>query len=508
MNGPIRGREPSRAHEGHKSRAHSDSWESPDVIDRYDLVILGGGTAGLVSAFVAAGVGARVALVERDRTGGDCLWTGCVPSKSLIAAAHMARRMRHADVVGLAPVEPVIDFARVMDRVHAAIAEIEPHDSPARLRDAGVEVIVGAGHFVDGSILRVGDRRLRFVSAIVATGSEPDIPPIRGLNGADVLTTESVWALRELPSRLVVLGGGPIGCELAQAFARLGASVTLVEVADRLLLKEEPDAGALIARRLAADGVDVRLGARAHEVLRPQGAPGQLVLGVDGERDTVIFDRILVAAGRRPRTAGIGLEAAHVEIDQRGAIVVDDRLRTSAPRIYAAGDVTARLPFTHVAAHHARVASANALFGVRRTVAETIPWVTFTDPEVAHVGLTEAQARERWGDRTILARSDYAVLDRAITEGEPEGFALLVADPRGRLVGATVAGEAIAELTARVVAGDKIDALSTTVHAYPTLAEGPSRAADEHLRKKYATPRYRALARPILAARRRLGRHV
>jgi len=287
--------------------------------------------------------------------------------------------------------------------------------------------------------------------------------------------------------------------------------VTLVELADRLLLKEEPDAGALIARRLAADGVDLRLGTRAVEVLRPEGAPGQLVLDVDGERDTVTFDRVLVAAGRRPRTAGIGLEAAQVEVDQRAAIVVDDRLRTSAPRIYAAGDVTARLPFTHVAAHHARVASVNALFGMRRTVDETVPWVTFTDPEVAHVGLTEAQARERWGGRTILARSDYAVLDRAITEGEPDGFALLVADPRGRLVGATVAaagaGEAIAELTARVVAGGKIDALSTTVHAYPTLAEGPSRAADEHLREKYASPRYRAVARAILAARRRLG-HV
>ena len=215
-------------------------------------------------------------------------------------------------------------------------------------------------------------------------------------------------------------------------------------------------------------------------------------------RSSLAFDHVLVAAGRRPRTAGIGLEAAGVELDDSGAVVVDDRLRTSAPRIFAAGDVTGRLPFTHVAAHHARVAAVNALLGTRRRVDETIPWVTFTDPEVAHVGLTEAQARERWGDRIAVARSDYAELDRALTDGRPEGLALLVADPRGRLVGATVAapgaGEAIAELTVHIAAGAKIDAVSSTVHAYPTLAEGPSRAADEHLRQRYAAPRYRRLA--------------
>ena len=477
---------------------------------RYDLVILGGGTAGLVSAFIAAGIGARVALVERNRTGGDCLWTGCVPSKSLIAAANAAHRMRHADAVGLAAVEPVVDLARVMDRVQAAIARIEPQDSPARLRDAGVEVIAGDARFADASSIEVAGRRLRFTSAIVATGSEPALPPVDGLVGDDVLTTESVWALREIPERLVVLGGGPIGCELGQAFARLGAGVTIVEVADRLLLKEEPEAGALIAKRLRADGVDVRLRTRAVAVRRTEGSSPELILESGSGPVAIAFDRVLVAAGRRPRTAGIGLATAGVEIDEHGAIVVDERLRTSAARIYAAGDVTARLPFTHVAAHHARVASVNALFGLRRTVDETIPWVTFTDPEVAHVGLTVAQARDRWGDRATVARSDYDTLDRAITEAQPQGFALLVADPRGRLVGATVAaagaGEAIAELTARVAAGDKIDALSTIVHAYPTLAEGPARAADEHLRRRYASPRYRALARPALAARRWLAR--
>ncbi len=462
---------------------------------RYDLVILGGGTAGLVSGFIAAGMGARVALIERDRTGGDCLWTGCVPSKSLIAAGHAAHRMRHADAVGLEPVEPVIDLARVMDRVHAAIATIEPHDSPGRLREAGVEVIAGEGRFLDARTITVAGRQLHFTSAIVATGSAPSPPPVDGLTGDDILTTETVWSLRTLPQRLVVLGGGPIGCELSQAFARLGATVTVVEVADRLLAKEEPAAGELIADRLTAEGIDLRLSTKAIEVRRPEGAAAELLVETRGERDAIPFDAVLVAAGRAPRTKDIGLEAAGVELDDRGAIVVDDHLRTSARRIYAAGDVTAQLPFTHVAAHHARVAAVNALLGTRRRVDTTIPWVTFTDPEVAHVGLTEAQARERWGDDTVVAHSTYATLDRAITDGVPSGFALLVGDKRGRLVGATVAaagaGEAIAELTARVVAGDKIDAVSNAVHAYPTLAEGPARAADDYVREKYAAPRYR-----------------
>jgi pyruvate/2-oxoglutarate dehydrogenase complex dihydrolipoamide dehydrogenase (E3) component len=476
---------------------------------RHDLVVLGGGTAGLVSSTIAAAAGARVALVERDRTGGDCLWTGCVPSKSLIASANLAHRMRHARDLGLAPVEPEVDFERVMAHVRRAIDAIEPQDSSERLRAEGVEVIHGEGRFLDHRTLEVDGRRLTFASAIVATGSEPVLPPVAGLGGDDVLTTDGVWGLRDLPDRLVVLGGGPIGCELGQALARLGSHVVLVEVAERLLLKEEPDAGALIAGRLAEDGVDIRLSTRAVGVRRTAGAPAELLLETPGGADTVPFDRVLVAAGRRPRTQGLGLEDAGVELDERGAVDVDERLRTSAARIFAAGDVTARLPFTHVAAHHARIAAVNALFGLRRTVDDTIPWVTFTDPEVARVGLTGAEARERWGARARLARSDYAALDRAIIEGTPRGFALLVADPRGRLVGATVAapggGEAIAELAARVKHGDRIDALSTTVHAYPTLAEGPARAADEHLRRRYRSPGYQALARTLLAARRLLA---
>jgi pyruvate/2-oxoglutarate dehydrogenase complex dihydrolipoamide dehydrogenase (E3) component len=477
---------------------------------RYDLAVLGGGTAGLVSSLIAAGVGARVALIERDRTGGDCLWTGCIPSKSLLAAAGLAHRMRHADTVGLTPVTPEIDFERVMEHVRGAIRAIEPHDSPDRLRAAGIEVIEGEGRFVGLGRIHVAGRELQHRSAIIATGSEPVLPPIPGLADADPMTTDTVWGLRELPDRLVVLGGGPIGCELGQAFARLGSRVTLIEMLDRLLPRDEPRAGELIASRLTDEGVDVRLGRRASGVTAPSDDGFELTLDGPNGREVVVFDRILVATGRTPRTEGIGLESVGVGVDAQRSIAVDRTLRTGARGIFAAGDVTDRLPFTHVAAHHARVATPNALFHTRSKVSGTLPRVTFTDPEVARVGLSEEQARGRWGGNVVIAESDYGVLDRAITAGEAYGFAKLIADPRGRLVGATVAapaaGEAIAELTAWISRGAKIDAVSRTVHAYPTLAEGPARAADTYLAERYSTPRARAIARPALATLRLLLR--
>jgi pyruvate/2-oxoglutarate dehydrogenase complex dihydrolipoamide dehydrogenase (E3) component len=431
-----------------------------------------------------------------------------VPSKSLIAAAALAHRMRRADAVGLAPVDPEIDFVRVMEHVHGAIRAIEPQDSPERLRAAGVEVITARARFTGPGRIDADGRELRWRSAIVATGSGPLVPPIPGLDRVGPLTTETLWELRELPGRLAVLGGGPVGCELAQAFRRLGSRVTLVEMAHRLLLKEEPRASALIESRLRDDGVEVRLGQRATELRRHADGGHELVL--EGSDQGVAFDELIAATGRAPRTDALGLETVGVEVDRGGAIVVDRRLRTSAQGIFAVGDVTGLLPFTHVAAYHARVATPNALFHTRSTVSDTLPWVTFTDPEVARIGLTEAQARERWGERIRVAESEYATLDRAITAGEAYGFAKLVADPRGRLAGTTVAapggGEAIAELTAWVSRNAKIDAISRTVHAYPTLAEGPARAADTYLAGRYSSPRMRALTRPALAALRLLER--
>jgi pyruvate/2-oxoglutarate dehydrogenase complex dihydrolipoamide dehydrogenase (E3) component len=472
--------------------------------ERYDLVVIGGGTGGLVAARIAAATGARVALVERERTGGDCLWTGCVPSKALLAAAELAQRMRDAESVGLAAVEPEIDFAAVMRHVRAAQRAIAPEDSPERLSADGVEVIQAEARFLDHGVVAAGPRRLRYRAAIVATGSRPTIPPIDGLQAAKPLTSETVWELEALPARLVILGGGPIGCELGQAFARLGSRVALVELAGRLLIKEEPRASELIARVLADEGVDVRLGAPARAAA-PDGDGRGLLVG----DDVLPFDRLLVAAGRSPSTDGLGLDAIAVATDDRGAIVVDERLRTTAKGVYAVGDVTGALPFTHVAAYHARTAAPNALFGLRRTVDyAAVPWATFTDPEIGRVGLTEDQTRKRWGDRAVIAEFDYAGADRAITAGRARGFAKLVGDHHGRLVGATVAapagGEVIAELAAHVAACAKIDAVSRQVHAYPTLAEGPARAADRHVTRKLLSPRMRAVTRTALAARRLL----
>jgi pyruvate/2-oxoglutarate dehydrogenase complex dihydrolipoamide dehydrogenase (E3) component len=486
---------------------------------RYDLAIVGGGTAGLVAAFVAAALGARVCLVERVATGGDCLWTGCVPSKSLIAAASRAQDMRRASAVGLEPVEPAVDFARVMAHVRGAREHIAPHDSPERLRASGVEVIEGDARFAGPGRLAVAGRTLAYRTALVATGSSPLVPPVSGIDAARPLTTDTVWELDELPRRLLVLGGGTVGCELGQAYARLGAEVTLVEPREALLGGEEPEAKALVERRLREEGVDVRLGSEPVRVEAAAGdgssGAGRATLqrtGGGSEREALVeFDRVLVATGRRPDTAELGLDTVGVETDASGAVVVDDRLRTTAAGVFAAGDVTGALPFTHVADYHAKIAVANALFRTRRRVSyAAVPRVTFTDPEVARVGITEAEARKRFGERAVVRVAELSHLDRGICAGEEEGFAKLVGDPRGRLIGATVvapgAGEAIAEHVAWIDRGAKIDALSNIVHAYPTFAELSSRAADDHMMAKLLDGRVRALSRSALAALRLVDR--
>lgn len=473
----------------------------------YDLLVLGGGTAGLTAAVLAVGLGARTALVERARTGGDCLWTGCVPSKSLLASANLAHAMRTADTVGLEPTTPDIDLRRVLARVHQVQERIEPLDSPERLTSLGVDVVHGDAVFVGDRRLHVdgaGDLHARTV--LLATGSEPVRPPVAGLADAGSLTSDTVWTLDALPERFAVLGGGPVGCELGMAFARLGSRVTIVEAAERLLPREEPDASALVEERFAAEGITVLTGSRATRV-----SEGALTVNGSAEERVVGFDRLLVATGRRPRTAGLGLDRAGVAIGDGGAPVVDRRLRTSARGVYAAGDVTGHLPFTHVAAYQAGIATLNALFLLRRTADQrALPWVTFTDPEIARVGLTEGQARRRWGAAVRTARIDYDTSDRALTAGRGYGFAKLVGDPKGRLVGATVAapagGEVIGELAGTVARREQLGTIFRTVHPYPTYALTAAMAGGEALRERWLTDRTRRVTGPVLAALRRASR--
>jgi pyruvate/2-oxoglutarate dehydrogenase complex dihydrolipoamide dehydrogenase (E3) component len=478
---------------------------------RYDLAVVGGGTAGLIAALVGAGAGARVCLVERARVGGECLWTGCVPSKSLLAAAGLAHRMRGADRVGLAPTEPKVDFGRVMGHVRGAQGRIAPNDSPERLRAAGVDVLAGEVRFTGPGRLLVdggdGDGEVHWRAALIATGSRPVLPELPGLKEAGPLTSDTVWDLEELPERLLVLGGGSVGCELAQGFARLGARVALLEAEPVLLPGEEPEVGALLAEQLRGEGVDVRLGSRG---LRVERDGDGFALDVSPNR-RVGFDRVLVATGRAAVTEGLGLETVGVRVGPAGNVLVDRRLRTSAPGVFAAGDVTGVLGFTHVAAYQARLAVQNALFGLRRRADyRAVPQVVFTDPEVARVGMSEAAARQRFGARVRCWSFPYEQLDRAIAAGEGYGFAKLVGGPRGRFVGATVAapgaGEAIAELSSWIAHGATIREISQAVHAYPTFAEGPARAANQAVRARWQHPAARWLTRTLLAARRLAGR--
>ena len=436
----------------------------------WDLAVVGGGTAGLTASIAAARVGAWVLLVERDRTGGDCLWTGCVPSKALLTAARHAHLARHADHLGIRVGDVKVDFPAVMDHVREAIARIEPHDSPERLEREGVVVRHGQARFVGPGCLEVDGYPERFRRAMIATGSRPLVPDLPGLRASEPLTSDTVWGLGELPDRLVVLGGGPIGVELGQAFARLGSHVTVVELAEQLLPREEPEAAEVLTRALRAEGVDVRISTRATAVRGNR-------LEVDGPSgvDALPFDRLLVAVGRTPSTAGLGLERLGVEVDGRGAVVVDDRMRSTASRVFAGGDVTLRLPFTHVAAAHGATVAQNAVLGLRARVDHSrIPWVTFTSPEIARIGLTVAEARARWPSAAVrTARHDE--LHRAVAAADTDGFAALVGGRWGRIVGATVvgprAGETIGEVAAWMSRGARVGQIVRTSHAYPTWSE-------------------------------------
>ncbi len=472
----------------------------------YNVVVLGGGTAGLVTAAAVAGLGGRVALVERDRMGGDCLNTGCVPSKALISSARLTDRIRRAQEWGIAVGEPRVELARVLARVRERRAKIAPKDSKARFESLGVEVIEGSARFVSPREVEVAGRRLKAVSFVIATGSRPLVPAIPGLADGPFLTNENVFELDSRPERLLVLGGGPIGCELGQAFARLGSSVTILQRAAQLLEREDEDVAACLRERLESEGVVIRTSARVGRVER---AAGSLRLRLETASSAAVEgDAILVAAGRVPNVEGLDLEAAGVAFTKKG-ITVDSSMRTSQKHIFAAGDVVGGLAFTHAADAHARTIARNVLlpaFPAKFDVT-AIPWCTFTDPEVARVGLSERDARARGIAIDVFAERIEEV-DRAVVEGEEAGFAkVLTAKGTDRILGAAIvaerAGDLIAELVLALKAGVGLGKISGTVHSYPTSGEIVRKLADKQ-QKSRLTP----LARKVFTGlfRRRLRR--
>lgn len=437
-----------------------------------DICVVGAGSGGLVAAAAAAMLGAPVALVERDKMGGDCLNYGCVPSKSLIAAARVAALARKAPLFGVGGGEPAVDFARVHDHVHEVIAEIAPQDSQERFEGLGCKVIRAEGRFVSPRELEAGGARIRARRFVIATGSSPAIPPIDGFKDIPYLTNETIFDLKERPEHLIVIGGGPIGLELAQAQRRLGAQVSVVELFS-ILGNDDPEAADVVRRSLRRDGIALH---ESTKLLRVERADTGVAVTIekDGARSRLDGSHLLLSTGRRANVNGLDLEAAGVAYTPKG-ITVDRRLRTSNKRIFAIGDVAGRYQFTHIAAYHAGIVVRNALFRLPAKIDErAIPWVTFTDPELAHVGLGEDKARAAHGEIRIL-RWPFSENNRAQAEREPEGFVKVITTKRGRVLGATIvgshAGELILPWGLAIARKLKIGALASLIAPYPTLSE-------------------------------------
>jgi pyruvate/2-oxoglutarate dehydrogenase complex dihydrolipoamide dehydrogenase (E3) component len=484
------------------ANVHPPDWVNPEPAPRYDLVVIGAGTAGLVSASGAAGLGARVALIECELMGGDCLNVGCVPSKALLRCARAAAAVRDAGEFGVrVPAGVRVDFPSVMERMRQLRAQISPHDSAGRFRSLGVDVFLGQATFTGPDTVAVAGKTLRFRKAVLATGARARHPDLPGLAEAGFLTNETVFALTELPRRLAVLGAGPVGCELAQAFARFGSEVFLLGKDLHVLPREDPAAAECVEKALGRDGVQLILGCKTDRVEVRGGDKVVHLKGCPG-RPNLVVDEILVGVGRAPNVEGLGLEAAGVAYDPRTGVHVNDRLRTSNRRIYAAGDVCSRFQFTHAADAMARIVIRNALFWGRAKVsALTIPWCIYTDPEVAHVGLSVAEARERkLGYRTFF--QELAGVDRALLDGETAGFVKVLTPARGdRILGATVvaahAGEMISEITLAMTHGLRLRDVSNTIHPYPTQAEAIKKLADAYQRTRL-TPLVQWVLRKLL----------
>jgi len=481
-------------------------WVNPEPARRYNLVVIGGGTAGLVTAAGAAGLGAKVALVERHLLGGDCLNYGCVPSKAIIRSSRIAADLKDAARFGVkVPPGAEVDFPAVMARLRRLRAALSHHDAARRFRDLGVDVFLGEARFSGPRTVAVNSQTLNFSKAVIATGARPVDPPVPGMAAAGYLTNETVFSLTQRPQRLLVMGGGPLGCEFAQALQRLGCQVTLLHKYPQIMNREDADAAALVQQVFVREGITLILNARPTEVLQTAG--GKLVrYERQGQAGEIEVDEILAGAGRAPNVENLGLEEASVRYDTREGVLVNDMLQTTNRHIYAAGDVCLKYKFTHLADATARLVIQNALFlGRKKLSALTIPWCTYTDPEVAHVGLSEAEA-EKQGIPIQTFIKPLSEVDRAVVDGEDEGMVKIHVKPgTDRILGATIvarhAGEMISEVTLAMVGKVGLGTLAAVIHPYPTQAEAIRQAGDLYNRTRL-TPFVKRLFTRFLAWRR------
>jgi pyruvate/2-oxoglutarate dehydrogenase complex dihydrolipoamide dehydrogenase (E3) component/uncharacterized membrane protein YdjX (TVP38/TMEM64 family) len=465
-----------------KNRKALAGFVKPQKFDT-NLVVIGSGAGGLVSAYIAAAVKAKVTLIEKHKMGGDCLHTGCVPSKAIIRSAKFMSHIARSEEFGIKDAEAGFEFGEVMQRVHKVIEKIEPHDSVERYTGLGVDVIKGEAKIVSPWTVEVNGQTITSKNIIVATGAEPFVPPIEGIDSVDYYTSENLWEMSEMPPKLVVLGGGPIGSELTQAFARLGSSVTQVEMLPRILLREDPEISELMKTRFENEGINVLVNHKAKQV-RQSAGKNYLVVEHEGQDSEIEFDALIVAVGRVAYSSGFGLEELGVRLNPNKTIEVNEYLQSNIPTIYACGDVAGPYQFTHVAAHQAWFASVNSLFGgFKRFKADysVIPWATFTEPEVARVGLneTEAEAQGIACEITLYGIDD---LDRAIADSEDHGFVKVLTVPgKDKILGVTIVGEHAGDLIAEYVLAMKhglgLNKILGTIHIYPTLSEANKYAA-------------------------------
>jgi pyruvate/2-oxoglutarate dehydrogenase complex dihydrolipoamide dehydrogenase (E3) component len=468
---------------------HPPDWENPSSAPCYNLVVIGAGTAGLVTAAGAAGLGAKVALVEKYLMGGDCLNVGCVPSKAIIRSSRAAFDAKEMGRFGVREAGPAhVDFPAVMERMRKLRADLSPHDSAARFTKLGVDVFLGEAKFAGSDTVQVAGKTLRFKRAVIATGARAAQPPIAGLAEAGYLTNETVFSLTQCPARLAVIGGGPIGCELAQAFQRLGSQVSLFHKNAHLLDREDMEAAALVQKAFIREGVVVRLNAKITGVER-NGGHKLVRYEAHGKEETIAVDELLAGAGRAPNVEGLNLEAVGVQYEPRKGVLVNDCLQTTNPRIYAVGDVCLAWKFTHAADFSARIVIQNALFlGRKKASALTMPWCTYTDPEIAHVGLYQRDARERGLEVDTYMR-EFKEVDRAVLDGEEDGFVKIhVKKGRDEILGATIvarhAGEMISEISVAMAARIGLGKLASVIHPYPTQAEAIHQCGDAYNRTR------------------------